>query len=420
MRRSALSVRAHRSTRRLTVETLEDRRLLDGSDHELFFEISGYNDLLTRLGLSAPTGAGVEVAHESLNGTLDPNLDTDQNGFNAQFDGKTFLKNGQPYVPTVAGEVAHGTRTVAYNFFGNVWSIAPGVSTIYAENIAYDPNSLLPPSAPHVRVRVHAYMFGSPNSHAIVTQRELDYLVDQGEVVAALGTHVGGIHVVGLNDVFANGPAKFTNYWSGYNAIVVNQNAVIHETFTQIDVPGRIGPDLVAFAGTASKATARVGFSSRTTDANCSRCGRCPRPASGSHQGALNGRGVERHVAVWRHTACLVSAQRFRAAGPQVRRWDAEHQRQPPNPFARIERGGGHRRAAAVAQLRAGQPSVSSKRQIVFATFAVPSTGLGSTGPTNSKFLKNCLTAPPPPPVILSAANWLSPVHVLLMESLVK
>jgi hypothetical protein len=50
----------------------------------------------------------------------------------------------------------------------------------------------------------------------------------------------------------------------------------------------------------------------------------------------------------------------------------------------------------AGAQLRAGQSSVSCKRQIVFAAFALPSTGLGSRG---AKFFgKICLTPPLPPP----------------------
>jgi hypothetical protein len=227
------------------------------------FDDIGFTALKARLGAATPTGAGYGVGQieaEESAGNFGPNTS------NPDFSGKTFTPQSGPF-----GASGHAT-TVGLALYGNVGSIAPGVTNIFvwsAGNWATTGflrtnQSGQPPLVPPAGMRIfnHSWIgsFGSTflDNDAL---RRFDFQVQRDNVFAVCGTNNG-----------AGSPASaLVGY--GFNQITVGLASGNHcnaLTPTGLDGQGRRKPEIVAPAGFTSFSTPIVGAAAavlfQTTD----------------------------------------------------------------------------------------------------------------------------------------------------------
>jgi hypothetical protein len=203
----------------------------------------GFTALQAQLGISTPTGNGVQVSHVEApdsSGNYFPDTSS------SEFTGKTFFGYSG-----LSGASGHAT-SVGQLFYGNSSSIAPNIGAIDA----YDANHWLggglinygstqQPLITSARVTNHSWVgFGSTSENAGILQR-IDWLVETDE----------SIQVAAMNNGSSNQPLL----GSAYNVIAVGRtdgehaqgSVAINDTYGS----GRTRPDIVAPQSTTSGAT---------------------------------------------------------------------------------------------------------------------------------------------------------------------
>jgi hypothetical protein len=215
----------------------------------------GVTDLISRLGTSAPSGAGIAVSHVEAGGYVSEDGGPFEYAYTPEatqpfFVGRNFTLKSGPGKPT-----NHATNIGAH-WYGND-GIAPGVTNIdvysaeryWSENLLHTQSSLLP-SIETQRVQNHSWIVpvGSAGSNfSIDLLRRFDYMLDRDGVVAAVGVNNRS------DSVF---PLALAN---SYNSIAVGQSEGRSSLGpTTLDTAGRSKPDLVAPARNTSTTTSWV------------------------------------------------------------------------------------------------------------------------------------------------------------------
>ena len=216
----------------------------------------GYTALQNELGVAAPTGANVRVAHveapiNDVSGGAAPIFMP--NPSHPEFAGKTITA----VTPNLSGSYSDHATTVGTLFYGVTGSIASGINTVNVYEAGNWFNSLYVSSSnPNVngqattspdRVLNHSWV-GGGNDAAI--DGTILRLVDRQ---AALNE---SIQVVGLTNGPGNSPLLGG---SGYNVIAVGRTDGFHQqgsvAVDSVYGAGRTVPTLVAPMGTTSAAT---------------------------------------------------------------------------------------------------------------------------------------------------------------------
>jgi hypothetical protein len=215
----------------------------------------GYTKLQQELGSAIPDGTGIRVTQvegdELVNG---------QNAWlpdpaNAEFSGKTISNaSGAP-----AGLYSSHATSVGGSFYGNMRSIAPGVSNITAFSAGdwMGGGALLTvvgsggsrPLSSTSRVANHSYVGSAPGAETYVLRR-VDWLVETDEY----------LQVVGLGN--GAGTSSLALLGSAYNVIAAGRtdgqtrlgSVALDETYTV----GRTRPDLVDPSDYTSTAAPRI------------------------------------------------------------------------------------------------------------------------------------------------------------------
>jgi hypothetical protein len=215
----------------------------------------GHTRLQQELGITTPDGTGIRVTQvegsEKVNGQdawfPDP--------ANAEFVGKTISNaSGAP-----AGLYSSHATSVGGSFYGDLRSIAPGVTNIaaFSANDWMGAGALLTvvgsggsrPLSSTSRVANHSYVGSAPGAETYVLRR-IDWLVETDEY----------IQVVGLGN--GAGTAYVALQGSAYNVIAAGRtdgqtqvgSVALDETYTV----GRTRPDLVDPSGYTSTAAPRI------------------------------------------------------------------------------------------------------------------------------------------------------------------
>lgn len=211
----------------------------------------GWFDLLDRLGAeSMPTGAGIAVLQcEAPEGT---NLWGPNTANAVQFAGKTFTSPGAS-----PGTSGHAT-SVAKLCYGNLDSIAPGVSDIWLYQVSDfltggylrtgQPGTApsLPPDQA-IRIMNHSWIGQFGTSSDLNALNRVDYLINRDNVLVVNGrgsTTTGGARLMS----------------NSFNSITVGTtlgNDLFGDTDPDLDGPGRMKPEMVA-PGNASSFTTPV------------------------------------------------------------------------------------------------------------------------------------------------------------------
>lgn len=199
----------------------------------------GRDDLVARLGATAPTGVNVGIgqveASESA-GNFGPNR------LLAEFVGKAFTD-----MSGASGNSGHATF-VGQNAYGSTTSIAPGVNRIWVyeagsfaqgANLSYGNPSTLPLVAPgSLRIFNHSWIgsFGNVTADNEVLRRA-DYSMNRDDTLFVCGENNG------------TGSAMSSLMSCGYNGIAVGLTSGGHsagDVATGVDGTGRMKPELVA------------------------------------------------------------------------------------------------------------------------------------------------------------------------------
>jgi hypothetical protein len=211
--------------------------------------VVGLDDLAARIGAAnLPDGAGVVVGQVEflVNGNYLP-----QELF-PEFAGKTFVHMSGP-----SGVSGHANN-VAYNFYGNTLSIAPGITLIHNWEVNHwvgagflNANSgLLPLSTPAgIKIFNNSWVgtYGNPVPDNDLLRRA-DFVVLQDDVIIVCGVN---------NDEFTN-PNDGQNFQllgHMFNGIVVGATDGTHvhvPTVAGYDGPGRMKPEIVSPGSTVS------------------------------------------------------------------------------------------------------------------------------------------------------------------------
>ena len=204
----------------------------------------GYGEAQRRLGRAMPSGLGVPFAHVEGNpGQYRPNLE------GPNFESVAFSLRSGPSEPsahaTAVGRVIYGRR-----------GLAPGVEVVHCMTTAdflgeayLNANTTGPPGGDDgspfpPRVMTHSWIADPPPEQAARILRRVDYQIDTRDVVMCVGVNNGRDRPV---------PALLG---SAHNAIAVGStNGQSSGGFTQVEVPGRSKPDLVAPDGMTSFTT---------------------------------------------------------------------------------------------------------------------------------------------------------------------
>lgn len=228
----------------------------------------GWFDLEQRLGAGAvPTGAGVSIlqceAPEAANEWM-PNTNA---ASGAHFQGKVFnIPFGSPAVSS------HAT-SVAKLCYGNLDSIAPGVSDIWLYEtgtfltsgyLKTGQSGVLPSEPPSESIRImnHSWIGEFGNTSDTNALNRLDYLINRDNLLSLNGRGNAGDPDVRLLAL-------------SFNSITVGAaqgNDLTTDTPTGFDGPGRMKPDLVApgeftsFTTPVVSATAAVLYETIATD----------------------------------------------------------------------------------------------------------------------------------------------------------
>jgi hypothetical protein len=212
-----------------------------------------YTLLKSRLGANLPIGDGgviSQVEAENSAGTYQVNVAG--NEFTATFD---------PHDPGVAVNLVvksggqgdppsgHATSTVAYQFYGNTASMAPGANNIdlYEANdwlsSVLNYNSTIAPLPQWYRVQNHSWVsiagIGS-DAQDQAALRRFDYLIETGDMTAVVGTN-------NYNPDKPNSLKHPKLLVHSYNAIVVGRSDGYHSRgmTTSLYGGGRYRPDIV-------------------------------------------------------------------------------------------------------------------------------------------------------------------------------
>ncbi|MFV2067370.1 MAG: S8 family serine peptidase [Pirellulales bacterium] len=210
-----------------------------------FFDDVGYTELLSELGPALPTGQGVGVTQveASSGGSYAPDLEGDA------FIGKTF------YLMSGDSNVSAHANSIAKQIYGNVQSMAPGVTEIdlwnaplWLQSGFLKTSAVEPPDVERRQVQNHSWIGSmSSRSATIDALRRLDYAIVRDGFTAVVGMDNGDSTT--LPDLLGQ----------SYNTISVGRTDGNHSHGdTLFDGTGRSKPDLVAPSPTTSSATARV------------------------------------------------------------------------------------------------------------------------------------------------------------------
>ena len=198
----------------------------------LYRDAVGWPRLSAELGENIPTGQGIQVSMvESL---AENNYGPDPN--NMDFSGKSI-----EFLSGETGVSEHATIT-GLLFFGNTFSIAPGIETIRV----YQTNNWMGggflratgderPRVETSRIQNHSWTGGFPDQEMEVkANRRLDYAIARD----------GFLAVTGMQNI----PFELRGLMShGYNTLAVGRvNGDHNRGGTRFDEPGRVKPDLVA------------------------------------------------------------------------------------------------------------------------------------------------------------------------------
>jgi hypothetical protein len=221
----------------------------------------GYEALVARLnGQGVPTGALIRIGQveASVSATNPAFYGPDQ--ANAEFTGKTFFaQSGTPQVSSHAS-------FVGFQLYGNLSSVARGVSTIYlweannfmSSSLRYGLGSSNPPLTPpstSLKVFSHSWIGGaggSPTPTAVDLEilRRADFAMNRDDTLYTVGCNNGATS------------ATYPLMAMGYHGLAVGLTSGAH---SHGDVPaggdgvGRMKPEIVAPGGATSWATPVVG-----------------------------------------------------------------------------------------------------------------------------------------------------------------
>ena len=232
----------------------------------------GWYDLRDRIGEAAlPTGAGVSILQcEAAEGgtSWGPNPD-DAGG--AQFEGKVFN------VPFGTAGVSSHANSVAKLCYGNLDSIAPGVSDVWLYEtgtfltsgyLKTGQSGVLPADPPveSVRIMNHSWIGQFGNSNDVNALNRLDYLINRDNILSLNGRGNNG-----------DPDARLLAY--SFNSMTVGAaqgNDITSDTPADFDGPGRMKPDIVApgeftsFTTPVVSATAALLYETIATDPDLS------------------------------------------------------------------------------------------------------------------------------------------------------
>lgn len=215
----------------------------------------GYTKLQQQLGVATPDGTGIRVTQVEGSTQVNGQEAWFPDPANAEFVGKTISNaSGAP-----TGLYSSHATSVGGSFYGNMRSIAPGVSTItaFSANDWMGGGALLTilgsggsrPLSSTSRVANHSYVGSAPGAESYVLRR-VDWLVETDEYlqVVGLGNGAGTSYVAMLG--------------SAYNVIATGRtdgqtqvgSVALDETYTA----GRTRPDLVDPSDYTSTAAPRI------------------------------------------------------------------------------------------------------------------------------------------------------------------
>jgi hypothetical protein len=209
-------------------------------------QIVGLDDLIARLGGSAPNGAGVVVAQVEapVGGSYGP----DQT--HPEFAGKTFVaRSGAP------GNSGHAT-TVGRNMYGLTTSIAPGIDEINLYEAGHWLGAGLlrtgfgggsPPQTTPGGIKLfNNSWIGSAGSSTVDNEalRRADFLISRDNLVIVNGVNNGGASMPLLSHLF-----------NGIAVGLRDGNHTFTNTQAAYDGPGRLKPEIVAPSNLTSFAT---------------------------------------------------------------------------------------------------------------------------------------------------------------------
>lgn len=211
----------------------------------------GYTDLQARLGGSTPTGAGIDATQvEALYNSGDPgSYFPDASVSPSQLGSKTIND------VTGSGTDSPHARSVAYRFYGDVSSMATGISVIDVYEVNdwlgsgfLRTNGVLAPKTEARRIQNHSWVGNfTLDSDAINALRRMDKVVVRDDVLATAAVANGSASA--FPDVLGN----------AYNVVTVGRTDGNHSDGpTTLDTAGRAKVDIVVPETATSYATAWV------------------------------------------------------------------------------------------------------------------------------------------------------------------
>ena len=203
-------------------------------------ELVGRDRLKSELGHLLPTGRGIVTGHVE-GGPPDAYMPT---GKPEAFPNAQFISRSGPSRPA---EHARGTASKIYGRHG----LAPGVTDVHCFSAAdwmrsgcLGMGTTRLPSAGPVRLFNHSWIAKAKLGNAPAVLRRVDYLIDSQNVIMVVGVR---------NSPNDPPPALLSG---AYNVIAVGHwSGRSSGGYTQVEMPGRCKPDLVAPGGTVSGST---------------------------------------------------------------------------------------------------------------------------------------------------------------------
>ena len=216
-------------------------------------DLVGLDDLLARVGAAnLPTGSGVLAGHVEFG---DAEGDYGPNQALNQYVGKTFIANSGP-----TGTNAHANN-VGFNYYGNTFSIAPGITTINLwEAGAWITNGFLrsntgldPVPVPSgLKLINHSWLASfQVNAQDNNALRRGDFVMNRDDLLMINGVDNDES---GLPDDDINAPL-FNHVYNGISVGVTDGSHMNDATLAGIDGTGRMLPVIVAPGSKTSWAT---------------------------------------------------------------------------------------------------------------------------------------------------------------------
>jgi hypothetical protein len=220
----------------------------------------GYTLLKSRLGSNLPLGDGGVISQVEAKQGGNYLVDVTDINFTATYD--PFAMPTSIVVKSGNTGNSNHARGMATRFYGNFGSMAPGANNVdlyeadhwLTSVLKY--NTVTAPTPQPYRVQNHSWISpGLSNAtQDLSALRRFDYLIETGEMTAAVGTN----NYVTSNPGTHSHPKLLAH---SYNAIVVGRSDGLHSrgvtTFASYG-PGRYRPDIVAPEVLTSRSTATV------------------------------------------------------------------------------------------------------------------------------------------------------------------